>query len=68
MKTILLLEDGKTRAELTLQNADYTTRFLPEPEGVAGCNCDRWGHPCSGCVNANAARAAVRPFLSPLDE
>ncbi len=24
-----------------------------EPEPTYGCNCDRWGHPCPGCVERN---------------
>ena len=26
---------------------------LGEPEPTYGCNCDRWGHPCPGCVERN---------------
>ncbi len=35
-----------------LQNAP--NRLLLQVEETGGCNCDRWGHPCPGCVECNA--------------
>jgi hypothetical protein len=68
VKTILLLEDGNTQAKLMSQSPAQTKGFVRETEAVAGCNCDRWGHPYPGCVNGNAGTKAARPFSLPLDE
>jgi hypothetical protein len=46
MKTNLLLNDETRPGELMLQNIAPTKAMLRETETVAGCNCDRWGHPC----------------------
>jgi len=53
MQTTLLLNDEIIRATLLLQNAGPTEAPVRETEAVAGCNCDRWGHPCPGCVERN---------------
>jgi hypothetical protein len=50
MKTILLLHDEATRPTQLLRNALPAKFPVRETEAVAGCNCDRWGHPCPGCV------------------
>jgi hypothetical protein len=50
MKTILLLHDEATQPTQLLRNALPTKASVRETEAVAGCNCDRWGHPCPGCV------------------
>jgi len=50
MKTILLLDDETKRPTQLLEGAVTTKVPLPQPEGGAGCNCDRWGHPCPSCV------------------
>jgi hypothetical protein len=46
MKTILLLHDEARRSVQLLQNAVPAKAPLREVEAVAGCDCDRWGHPC----------------------
>jgi hypothetical protein len=46
MKTILLLHDEARRSVQLLQNAVPAKVPLREIEAVAGCDCDRWGHPC----------------------
>jgi hypothetical protein len=53
MKTILLLHDEATQPTQLLP-AKFPVR---ETEAVAGCNCDRWGHPCPGCVERVAQPA-----------
>jgi hypothetical protein len=68
MKTILLLKDEIAQARLLLQNAAPGKVTLDEAEAVAGCNCDRWGHPCPRCVNADPETKAERPFSMLLDE
>ena len=50
MKTNLFLKNGKVRARPLLKNAAPAKARAREPE-AAGCNCDRWGHPCPGCIH-----------------
>ena len=51
MKTNLLLQDEATRPMQLLQNAmPAKVRLRETGTAVAGCNCDRWGHPCPSCV------------------
>jgi len=50
MKRILLLHDEATQPMQLLLNALLAKVPVRETEAVAGCNCDRWGHPCPGCV------------------
>jgi len=57
MKTILLLHDEARRPTRLLQNAVPARVPIREIETVARCNCDRWGHPCPGCVE----RVVVQP-------
>jgi hypothetical protein len=57
MKTILLLHDEARRPTHLLQNAVPARVPIREIETIAGCNCDRWGHPCPGCVE----RVVVQP-------
>jgi len=57
MKTILLLHDEARRPTRLLQNAVPARVPIREIETVAGCNCDRWGHPFPGCVE----RVVVQP-------
>lgn len=68
MKTTLLLKDETVHARLLLQNAPLAKVILDDAEAVAGCNCDRWGHPCPRCVNSDPGTKAERPFSMPLDE
>ncbi len=49
MKTNLLLDNETRAANLMLQNIAPTKMIVREAVAVAGCNCDRWGHPCPGC-------------------
>jgi hypothetical protein len=46
-----------------LHNVAPSKVTLRETEAVAGCNCDRWGHPCPGCVERNVDPVG-RPALS----
>ena len=58
MKTILLLHDEATPPKQLFRNALTDKVPVRETEAVAGCNCDRWGHPCPGCVE----RIVVQPI------
>jgi len=64
MKTILLLHDEATRPMRLLENMAPIVR-LCETEVVAGCNCDRWGHPCPGCAERVVEPKAELPISVP---
>ena len=68
MKTILLLHDEATQPTQLLRNALPAKARVRETEAVAGCNCDRWGHPCPGCVNHDIAPKAETPVSSPVKQ
>jgi hypothetical protein len=38
-----------------LRNALPAKLPVRETEAVAGCNCDRWGHPCPGLRRARCS-------------
>ena len=65
MKTILLLRDEARRPTHLLQNAVRARAPIGEIETVAACNCDRWGHPCSGCVERIAQPVPELPISIP---
>ena len=48
-----------------MQNAVRARGPIGEIETVAACNCDRWGHPCSGCVERIAQPAPELPISMP---
>ena len=58
MKTTLLLTDEAETARLMLKNIAFDELPLRDAEAHAGCNCDRWGHPCPGCVNRDVVLEA----------
>jgi hypothetical protein len=62
MKTILLLHDEATRPLQLLQNAMPAKVPLRDTKAVAGCDCDRWGHPCPGCVERIVQPKAELPI------
>ncbi len=59
MKPILLLSDETTPRRQLLQDAAHTNVRVYHAEASAGCNCDRWGHPCPGCIEANVKKAEL---------
>jgi hypothetical protein len=61
MKTTLLLDDESGPAKLLLRDVAPAKRPLRETEAVAGCNCDRWGHPCPNCIEHNVQPNAEFP-------
>jgi hypothetical protein len=65
MKTIRLLHDEATPRMQLLQHAVPTKVLMRETEAVAGCNCDRWGHPCPGCVERVAQPKPAFPISIP---
>lgn len=68
MRTIPLIEDTKSQTKLMLQNPPHAKEFVRETDMVAGATCDRWGHPCGGCVDHRIWIKTARPFLLPLDD
>jgi hypothetical protein len=65
MKTTLLLNDETRPAKLMLQNIARTKVILREAVAVAGCNCDRWGHPCPACDERKVQPKPELPISSP---
>jgi hypothetical protein len=65
MKTILLLHDEATQPTQLLRSALPAKFPVRETEAVAGCNCDRWGHPCPGCNEREVQMEAQVPTSSP---
>ena len=61
MEKILLLNDEARRSKHLLQNAVPTRPPIGEIETVAARNCDRWGHPCPGCVRARCCSTETGP-------
>ena len=61
MKTTLLLKDEPKTTRLLLKEVAFAESAARESEGLAGCNCDRWGHPCSGCVERTIRREEETP-------
>ena len=60
MKTILLLHDEAKQPPQLFRNALPAKLPVRETEAVAGCNCDRWGHPCAGCLERNKPNESRR--------
>ena len=61
MKTTLLLTDETETARLMLKNIAFDELPMRDAEAHAGCNCDRWGHPCPRCVNRGVVPEAETP-------
>jgi len=68
MKMTLFLNDETVQTRLLLENTASTEVSQCETESVAGCNCDRWGHPCPGHGHPTVELKAERPFSLPLDD
>jgi hypothetical protein len=66
MKTILFLQDQAAPPTQLLQDVVLTKASIRETEAVAGCNCDRWGHPCPvcRCVEPDIVPKAETPVSS----
>jgi len=58
MKTTFFLSDEREAARLMLKEGVSGELEVRETEPRAGCNCDRWGHPCPGCVDHNISAKA----------
>jgi hypothetical protein len=66
MKPTLLLSDEAETTRLMLKDVAFAELPVGDIEPHVGCNCDRWGHPCPGCVNhdtAPATETSVSPSI-----
>jgi hypothetical protein len=68
MKTTLLLSDEPETARLTLKGVASGELTVRESEARAGCNCDRWGHPCPDCVERNVKPKAELSISRPVKQ
>ena len=50
MKSTLLLTDEAETNRLMLKDVAFDELPVRDTEAHAGCNCDRWGHPCLGSL------------------
>ena len=68
MKKILLLRNEARGPTQLLQDAVSASAPIGEIEIVAGCNCDRWGHRCPGCVEHIVQPLPELPISIPTKE
>jgi hypothetical protein len=61
MQATLLLTNEAETARLMLKEVTFS---LCDIEARAGCTCDRWGHPCSGCVDRKIVPKSETPVSS----
>lgn len=61
MKPTLLLSDEPETTRLMLKDVVGDQLRVRDTEAHVGCNCDRWGHPCPGCVNPDIVPGAETP-------
>ena len=64
MKSTLLLTDEAETNRLMLQDIAFDELPVRDTEAHAGWNCDRWGHPCPGCVNRDLVPGMETPVSS----
>ncbi len=53
METSILLNARSGPPHPTWLQIGAPDRALLQVEATGRCNCDRWGHPCPGCVQPN---------------
>jgi hypothetical protein len=58
MKPTLLLSDEAETTRLMLKDIPP----VRDTKAHERCNCDRWGHPCPGCVNPDIVPARRLQF------
>ena len=68
MEPFLFLNDEPETARLMLRNIAFDELAVRDAEAHAGCNCDRWGHTCPGCVNRDVVPKAETPVSSPVKQ
>jgi hypothetical protein len=68
MKSTLLLTNEAETTRLMLKNVAFDELAARNTETHAGCNCDRWGHPCPGCIDRDIVPRAKTPVSSPVKQ
>ena len=68
MKPTLLLNDEPETVRLMLEEVTSGGVAVRESEARAGCNCDRWGHPCAGCLERNKPNESRRSDFIPVKQ
>lgn len=68
MTPTLLLNDEPETVRLMLTAVRSGGVAVRESEARAGCNCDRWGHPCPVCDEREAQMKAQVAISSPSKE
>jgi hypothetical protein len=61
MKNTLLLTNEAETTRLMLKDVAFDELPIRDTEAHAGCNCDRWGHPCPECVDRDIVPKAETP-------
>ena len=62
--TFLFSDEPETMRLMMVEEVTSGGVAVPESEARAGCNCDRWGHPCAGCFEHNKPEEADTPISS----
>jgi hypothetical protein len=68
MKPILLLNDEPEIVRPMLEEAASGGMAGHESEARAGCNCDRWGHPCASYLDRKKPNEADALVSSPVKQ
>jgi hypothetical protein len=68
MRSTLLLDDGPETVRLMLKEVTLSDLAVGKREARAGCNCDRWGHPCPECINYPIVPEAETSLSSPVNQ
>jgi len=68
MKPILFLNDEPKTVRLMSGEVTFAGVALRESQARAGCNCDRWGHPCARCLDTKNQMKADAPISSPVKQ
>src|SRR5262249_9190618 len=68
MKAALFLTDEAEIMRLMLKNVAFDELPVRDTEAHAGCNCDRWGHPCPGCLGRGIVPEAETSVSSPVKQ
>jgi hypothetical protein len=64
MKPTLLLNDEPETVRLMLKEVTSAGVAVRESEARAGYNCDRWGHPCAGCLDRKPSESRRSDFIT----
>ena len=68
MEATLSLSNEPKTVRLILNEVATDELAVRQSEAHAGCNCDRWGHPCPGCVERNVRPKVETPISSPVKQ